>query len=652
MSQPSQNRALGRFLCYFRGHMHYVNVENLTKSFVEKPLFTNITFNIEQGDKIALVAKNGAGKTTLLNILAGKDVADEGKVWINKDVNVTFLDQNPVFEENKTVLENILSYNHPVINTVREYELAMNHHDDDKINELMAKMDEHNAWNFESTVKEILTSLNITDLEQNAGSMSGGQRKRLSLAKVLIDISFGDRYNFLVLDEPTNHLDFEMIEWLAEFLSSPKTTLLLVTHDRFFLNNVCNEIFEIDNQQIYLHKGDFESYLTRKLEREESESASIDKARNLYRKELAWMRKQPKARSTKSKSRQDAFYEVEEKANSKKSDDKLELNSKMSRLGGKILELKKVNKKYNEKVILKGFDYTFKKGERIGIIGRNGVGKSTFLNIILGLENADSGKINTGETVVYGYFSQKGLVVKEDKRVIEFVKDIAEHFPLADGTKVSAGKFLELFQFTPDQQYTYISKLSGGEKKRLQLLSILFENPNFLILDEPTNDLDLITLAILEDFLEQYQGCIIIVSHDRYFMDKLVDHLFVFEGEGVVNDFPGNYTEWRKAKDKNKKLNPGTSMTTGETAVKSEPAPAAPAKPKQKLSFKEKFEFEALEKDIPALEQEKTELNDRINHGNAPYEELNKMITRLGEVTLLLEIKEARWLELSEFAQN
>ncbi len=632
--------------------MHYVNVENLTKSFVEKPLFTNITFNIEQGDKIALVAKNGAGKTTLLNILAGKDTADEGKIWINKDVSVSFLDQNPVFEENKTVLENILSYNHPVINTVREYELAINHHDDNKINELMGKMDELNAWNFESTVKEILTSLNITDLEQKASSMSGGQRKRLALAKVLIDISFGDRNNFLVLDEPTNHLDFEMIECLADFLSVPKTTLLLVTHDRFFLNNVCNEIIELDNQQIYLHRGDFEYYLVRKMEREESEAASVDKARNLYRKELAWMRKQPKARTTKSKSRQDAFYEVEEKANSKKADDKLELHVKMSRLGGKILELKKVYKKYSDKVILKGFDYTFKRGERIGVIGRNGAGKSTFLNIILGLENADSGKINTGETVVFGYFSQKGLEVKEDKRVIEFVKDIAENFPLADGTKVSAGKFLELFQFTPEQQYTYISKLSGGEKKRLQLLSVLFANPNFLILDEPTNDLDLVTLAVLEDFLETYQGCIIIVSHDRYFMDKLVDHLFVFEGEGVINDFPGNYTEWRKAKDKNKKLNPGNSLTAPDNApVKTETIQQS-ARPKQKLSFKEKFEFEALEKEIPLLEAEKNDLNGKINNGNAPYEELNKMIARLGEVTTLLETKEIRWLELSEYAQG
>jgi len=635
--------------------MHYVSVENLTKSFVEKPLFTDITFNIEQGDKIALVAKNGAGKTTLLRVLAGKDVADSGKIWINKDVSVSFLDQNPEFDATKNVLENILSYNHPVINTIREYELAMEHHDEAKLSELMVKMDELGAWNFESTVKEILTSLSITDLEQLTGSMSGGQRKRLSLAKVLIDISFGDRNNFLILDEPTNHLDFEMIEWLAEFLSDAKTTLLLVTHDRFFLDNVCNEILELEDQRLYIHKGDFSTYLQRKIEREESEAASLDKARNLYRKELEWMRKQPKARTTKSKSRQDAFYDVEEKATARKADDKLQLHVKMTRIGGKILELKKVYKSFGEKPILKGFDYTFKHRERIGIIGKNGVGKSTFLNIIMGLEQADSGKINAGETIVFGYFHQQGLQVKEDKRVIEFVKDIAEHFPLADGTKVSAGQFLQLFQFTPEQQFTFISKLSGGEKKRLQLLSILFQNPNFLILDEPTNDLDLVTLAVLEDFLEQYQGCVIIVSHDRYFMDKLVDHLFVFEGNGIVSDFPGNYTEWRGSEVRKKRESQQQSRQESKPAqpvvtvqqVVQQPKPAN----KRKLSYKEKQEFDNLQKEIPELEKEKAELNEKLVAGGQPYAELNKMIDRIGVVTKLLEEKEMRWLELSELAE-
>jgi len=645
--------------------MHYLNVENLTKSFVEKPLFTNITFNIEQGDKVALVARNGAGKTTLLNILAGKDTADEGKIWINKEVNVCFLDQNPQFEEDKTALQNILNHNHPVINTVREYELALNHHDDEKITDLMGKMDELNAWNFESTVKEILSSLSIIDLDQTARSMSGGQRKRVALAKVLIEISFGDRNNFLILDEPTNHLDFEMIEWLADFLSDQKTTLLLVTHDRFFLNSVCNEIFEIENEQLYIHRGTFETYLQHKIERELNDAASVDKARNMYRKELAWMRKQPKARTTKSKSRIDAFYDVEEKAHSGRKEEKIELHVKMSRLGGKILELKKVYKSFGEKPILKSFDYTFKRGERIGIIGKNGVGKSTFLNILLGLEKADSGKINPGETVVFGYFSQKGLVLKEDKRVIEFVKDIAEHFPLADGTKVSATKFLELFQFTPDQQFSYISKLSGGEKKRLQLLSILFNNPNFLILDEPTNDLDLVTLSVLEEFLEQYQGCVIIVSHDRYFMDKLVDHLFVFEGNGMVSDFTGNYTEWRKNKNRKGK-DEYTNLTLQPEAVNEKESAVSNGQSaknaiqntnpevqtaKRKLTYKERLEFEKLQKEIPELEALKSSLNEKVHTGGVAYNELNKMIEQLTEVTQSLEKKELRWLELSEFAQ-
>lgn len=635
--------------------MHYLSVEGLSKSFIEKPLFNDVTFNIELGDKIALVAKNGAGKTSLLRILAGLDVPDAGKVWVNKDVNVSFLDQNPTFDESKNALDNILSHDHPVINTVREYEAALQHHDDARISELMIKMDELGAWNFESKVKEILGSLNVTDLDQKVKSLSGGQRKRLSLAKVLIDVSFGERNNFLILDEPTNHLDFEMIEWLAEFLSDAKTTLLLVSHDRFFLDAVCNEIIELDNQQMFIHKGNFENYLQRKAEREVSEAASLDKAKNTYRKELEWMRKQPKARTTKSKSRIDAFYDVEEKANSGRNEDKLQLNVKMSRIGGKILELKKVYKSFGDLKIMQGFDYTFKRGERIGIIGKNGVGKSTFLNVILGLEPADSGKINPGETIVFGYFNQKGLQIKEDKRVIEYVRDIAENFPLADGTKVSAGQFLQLFQFPPEQQFTYISKLSGGEKKRLQLISLLFTNPNFLILDEPTNDLDLVTLTVLEEFLEQYQGCVIIVSHDRYFMDKLVDHLFVFEGDGVISDFPGNYTQWRISEVKKKRELREGKLEAKKPLVKEEekPKPVAPevkAAPKKKMSFKEKNEYEKLTAELPALEKEKAELNEKLVAGSIPYAEMNKMIERFGEVSRLLEEKELRWLELSELA--
>ncbi len=629
--------------------MHYVSVENLIKSFIEKPLFTNIGFHISEGDKIALVAKNGAGKTTLLRILAGKETADSGKLWINKEVNVSFLDQEPKFDEHKNVLENILIHQHPVMNLVRDYETALAHHDEKKLTELIHKMDELGAWNFESKVKEILTQLSITDFDQKVKSLSGGQKKRLALAKVLIEISFGERNNFLILDEPTNHLDFEMIEWLADFLSDSKTTLLLVSHDRFFLDTVCNQILELENGELYVHRGDYQNFLQRKAEREISEVSSLDKARNLYRKELAWMRRQPKARTTKSKSRQDRFYEVEEYATSKKSEDKLELNVKMTRIGGKILELKKVNKNFGDKIILKGFDYTFKHRERIGVIGKNGTGKSTFLNVILGLEKADSGKINPGETIVFGYFSQKGLELKEDKRVIEFVRDIAENFPLADGTKVSAGQFLQLFQFPPEQQFTFISKLSGGEKKRLQLLSILFKNPNFLILDEPTNDLDLVTLSVLEEFLEEYQGCVIIVSHDRYFMDRLVDHLFVFEGNGVVNDFVGNYTEWRISEGKKRRQESVDVNTKAGGMSKQQKDKPQPTTEKRRLTFKQKIEFENLGKEIPDLEKEKAELNEKLVAGNIPYTEMNKMIARMDEVSKLLEEKEMRWLELSEF---
>ncbi|MCK7558102.1 ATP-binding cassette domain-containing protein [Chitinophaga sedimenti] len=536
--------------------MHYVTVEGLTKSFGEAPLFEDISFHIEEGDKIALVALNGSGKSTLLRILCGKDVPDAGKVWIHKDVTVVMLEQNHGFDLQKTVIENIFDHSHPILNAIREYELLTDEDaepDPIALTDAIAKMDELGAWHFDSKVKQILGKLNIHHLDQKVGSLSGGQQKRVALAKVLIDIGFEHKHTLLIMDEPTNHLDVSMIEWLENYLDQENVTLLLVTHDRYFLDSVCNEIMELDNRQLYIYKGNYENYLEKKAAREESEKASVEKARNTYRKELEWMRKQPKARTTKSKSRQDAFYEVKERASAKLESQQLELNVKMSRLGGKIIEMKKVYKAYGEKVILKGFDYTFKKGERVGVVGKNGAGKSTFVNIIMGHESADSGKINVGDTIIFGNYSQEGLKIKEDMRVIEFVKNIAENFPLADGTKVSAAQFLQLFLFPPEKQYTYVSRLSGGERRRLHLLSILFRNPNFLILDEPTNDLDLPTLSILEEFLLNYQGCILIVSHDRYFMDKLVDHLFVFEGEGEIRDYPGNYTqyrEWQKDQEK------------------------------------------------------------------------------------------------------
>ena len=535
--------------------MHYVSAEGLSKSYGIQPLFSNISFHIEEGDKIALVARNGTGKSTLLRILAGKETPDEGKAWINKDVDVVLFEQEPAFMEDKSVVDNIFFHNHPIMNAIREYEVISEQDDPVLLSAAVMKMDELGAWDFDAKVKQVLGKLNIHQLNQPVRTLSGGQRKRVALARTLIDVGFEHKHVLLVMDEPTNHLDVEMVEWLEHYLDKENTTLLLVTHDRYFLDTVCDEIWELDGSELYSYKGDYANYLEKKAARTESEAASIDKARNLYRKELEWMRKQPRARTTKSKSRQDNFYEVEKKAKQQVLDEQLQLEMKMNRLGGKVIELKKVYKSYGEKVLLKGFDYTFKKGERIGVVGKNGVGKSTFINILQGLEQADSGKINVGDTVLFGNYSQQGLVVKEDMRVIEFVKNMAEHFPLAGGGSLSAAQFLQLFLFDPDKQYTYISKLSGGEKRRLHLLSILFRNPNFLILDEPTNDLDLPTLGVLENFLSEFPGCLLIVSHDRYFMDRLVDHLFVFEGDGWIRDFPGNYSQYREeqirlAKDK------------------------------------------------------------------------------------------------------
>jgi ATP-binding cassette subfamily F protein uup len=532
--------------------MHYVSAEGLGKSYGIKPLFDNISFNIESGDKIALIAKNGTGKTTLLKILAGKEKAEAGKLWISKDINVVFFEQDPQFQEDLSILDNIFHHPNPVTTAIKSFEAASETEDTEALMESIEQMDHLGAWDFDAKVKQIFSRLNIDHLVQPVKSLSGGQRKRVALARTLVDISFGSRDAFLIMDEPTNHLDIEMVEWLENYLNQQNITLLVVSHDRYFLDNVCNEIWEMDRSELFSYKGDYENYLEKKSARIESDLASIDKAKNLYRKELEWMRKQPKARTTKSKSRQDAFYIVESKAKQNLDEERLTLEMKMSRLGGKVAELKKVNKSFGDKIILKGFDYTFKRGDRIGVVGKNGAGKTTFLNMLQGIEPPDSGKVNIGETVVFGNYSQTGLVIKEDMRVIEFVKNIAEHFPLADGSSLSAAQFLNLFLFPPDKQYTYVSSLSGGEKRRLFLLSILFPNPNFLILDEPTNDLDLPTLAVLENFLLDFQGCLVMVSHDRYFMDRMVEHLFVFEGNGVIRDFPGNYglyQQWLKTRN-------------------------------------------------------------------------------------------------------
>ncbi|MFV0607198.1 MAG: ABC-F family ATP-binding cassette domain-containing protein [Niabella sp.] len=620
--------------------MHYVSAEGLGKSYGIQPLFSNISFHIEEGDKIAIVARNGTGKSTLLKILAGKEMPDEGKLWIHKDVDVVLFEQEPDLIENKSIADNIFFHDNPVINAIKTYESANEAGDSTAIGNALVKMDELGAWDFESKVKQILGKLNIHHLDQKVNTLSGGQRKRVALAKTLVDIGFEHKHVLLIMDEPTNHLDVEMVEWLEHFLQKENVTLLLVTHDRYFLDTVSNEIWEMEDSTIYVHKGDYENYLEKKAARIENTAASIDKAKNLYRRELEWMRKQPKARTTKSKSREDNFYNIEKKAKQSLADEQLQLQMKMNRLGGKVVEMKKVHKAFDSKKILSGYDYTFKKGERIGIVGKNGAGKSTFINILQGLEQPDSGKINIGDTVVFGNYSQQGLEIKEDMRVIEFVKNIAENFPLAKGGSISAAQFLQLFLFDPDKQYTYISKLSGGEKRRLHLLSILFRNPNFLILDEPTNDLDLPTLGVLENFLSEFPGCLVIVSHDRYFMDRLVDHLLVFEGDGIIRDFPGNYTQYRLERKDTQEDNQPKNETPKEVV--------ATAKKDKRVSFKDKREFELLEKEIADLSKEKEDITAQLSNSSLAFEALENLSKRIGEVSTLLDEKEMRWLELSE----
>jgi ATP-binding cassette subfamily F protein uup len=545
---------------------------------------------------------------------------------------------------------------------ISNYEMAMETEDENLITDAIMEMEENNAWDFESKVKTILTQLNIHHLEQPVSKLSGGQRKRVSLAKTLIQIGFEPKHVLLLMDEPTNHLDLNMIEWLENYLEQEKVTLLLVSHDRYFLEAVTDEIWELEREKLYSYKGDYENYLEKKAARIESELASIDKAKNTFRKELEWMRKQPKARTTKSKSRQDNFYDVEAKAKQKIEDTNLQLDMKMTRLGGKIIEAIKVYKSYGDLVVLKGFDYTFSKGERIGIVGKNGVGKSTFLQILQGLTMPDSGKINVGDTIVFGHFSQEGLTYKKDMRVIEYLKTFAEQFPLASGGTLSAAQFLELFLFTPDKQYTYLSALSGGEKKRLQLLTILFKNPNFLILDEPTNDLDLPTLAVLEQFLIDFAGCVLLVSHDRYFMDKLVDHLFIFEGDGVIRDYPGNYTQFRileKSKQNYASLSSDITTKVEHELKPISPAAAtspvndlvidnAPKKVVEKMPYKEKLELEQLNKSMPALEIKKATLTNELNNTTGDYNAITSLSAQLASVTAELEAAELRWLELSE----
>lgn len=628
--------------------MHYASVENISKSFGIRTLFKNISINIEEGDKIALVARNGSGKSTLMKIIAGLETADSGIVWVHKDIKTVMLQQDNDFDPNKTIWDNVLRLDNPVVKLVKEYEqfLENGEEDHDKLGDLMASLDDLNAWNFESDLQQILGKLNLHHLNEKVGNLSGGQKKRVALAQALIEADLHEGRCLLIMDEPTNHLDVSMIEWLEEFLGAKKITLLLVTHDRYFLDAVCNEIIEIDDEKVFVYRGDYDYFLEQKSLRLEVQQSELQKDKNIFRKELEWMRKQPKARTTKSKSRQDAFTEVEDRVKQQKDVAEVSLQVKMTRLGGKILELKKVNKSYGPLTIMKGFDYTFKKGERIGVVGKNGVGKSTFLKIALQLEPPDSGKINHGDTVVFGNFSQDSLQYKVDKRAIEYVKSMAEYFPLNDGSKISASQFMEKFGFTAEQQFTLLSKLSGGEKRRLHLMSILFLNPNFLVLDEPTNDLDLQTLRTLEEFLLEYPGCILIVSHDRYFMDRMVDHLFAFEGDGVIRDFPGNYSQYREAAERGMLTDKVQQIMKPIEEKTTDHRPPITSVQK-KLSFKEKFELETLDKEMPLLQKEKQLLEEEMS-GNLPYEELQKASDRIGQIIKELDEKEMKWLELSE----
>lgn len=634
--------------------MNLLSVENLTKTYGEKQLFENLSFGISQGEKVALVARNGSGKSTLLRILSSKDTADSGKVVFRKDLRISFLDQNPEFNEELSIIDAVLLAENEITIAIKNYEkiieLQSNEMSTAQSKELetaIAQMDKTNAWAYEVRVKQVLAKLGLTKISQPIKKLSGGQKKRVALAKVLIE-----EPDLLIMDEPTNHLDVDMIEWLEDYLDNKDLSLFLVTHDRYFLDNVCNKIIELDNQTLYTYQGNYSYFLEKKAEREFNASREVDKAQNLMRKELEWIRRMPKARGTKSKSRIDAFYDLKDKATEKRQNNDLELNVKMSRIGGKVIEMKKVYKAYDDLKILKGFDYTFKTGERIGIVGKNGIGKTTFLNLITGKEEPDSGKINVGETIVFGYYSQSGIDLKDDKRVIEVVKDnIAEVISLADGSKVSASQFLTLFQFPPEMQYTYVSKLSGGEKRRLFLLTVLVKNPNFLILDEPTNDLDLLTLQTLEEFLLHFKGCLVIVSHDRYFMDKLVDHLFVFEGDGVVKDFSGNYQEWRintLAQEAELKRIEKQANAENKSSKESSTNQTVITDKVKKKSFKEKYEFEQLQSEIALLEAEKMDLDAKLNEGKGNHQEILMWSKRIGELVDLINEKEIRWLTLSE----
>lgn len=633
--------------------MNYLSVENISKSFGDKTLFTRLSFGISKGEKTALIAVNGAGKTTLMRLLMGTDEPDSGLITFSDGLRIGFLEQHPKFDEALSIEELINSAHNVVLKTIREYEsvLAAQHESESmeihqQLESVTVRMDALHAWDYERRLKEMLTRFELTDMSQKIGSLSGGQIKRLALAMLLLD-----EPDLLLLDEPTNHLDIAMIEWLERYLKQTNITLLMVTHDRYFLDRVCNNILELTFGTLYHHKGNFSYYLEKSAEREEAMRIELEKAGQLLKQETEWMRRMPKARTTKSKSRIDAFYELKEKAGNHRIQQQLQLQIAMNRMGSKILEMRNVHKRYGDIVILDGFDYMFTKGERIGIVGDNGVGKTTFLNLLSGTETPDKGRVLPGDTIVFGYYTQKGIQFDDDKKIIDVVKEIADVVLLGNGLTATASQLLTRFMFPPSIQNQPVSLLSGGEKRRLYLLTVLIKNPNFLILDEPTNDLDLLTLQTLEDFIQNYRGCLIIVSHDRYFMDQVVDQLFVFEGKGVVKGFVGNYTEYKEASElKEKELKAIAVSQSNKDELQKRANNSNPKKVKR--SYKEQLEFEKLEKEIAAFEMEKTTLVDKLHDSSIDYQELELASRRITEIDNLLDDKMLRWLELDEIGNE
>jgi ATP-binding cassette subfamily F protein uup len=620
--------------------MNYLSVENLGRNLGERWLFRDLTFGILQGEKVALIGSNGSGKSSLMDVLAGKVAPDAGIVSVRKEIKVGYLHQNPDFNDANTVLEVLFSAENEVTAAIRHYEKATENGDSDAISHYAEVLTRLDGWDYEAKVKQILGKLGIHDFEKRIGELSGGQKKRVFLAKVLID-----EPDFLILDEPTNHLDLDTIEWLESYLSASTMTLFLVTHDRYFLDKVCNRIMELNQSKIHKYQGNYAYFLEKKAEREEIAATVLEKDRNLLKKELEWMRRQPKARTHKAQYRVDAFSDLKERAAGPKKEERLELSMKTERMGNKIMEIQHVTKGYGDKTFIKEFSYTFKRGDRIGIVGKNGMGKSTLLGLITEEIKPDMGKVVKGETIKIGYYKQDGLVFEPEQKVIENVREIADFIKMADGREISVSAFLTLFLFPPEVQYSPIAKLSGGEKRRLQLLKVLVENPNFLILDEPTNDLDIATLNVLEEFLAAYGGCLLVVSHDRYFLDRLVEHTFAFEGEGYIRDYPGNYTDYRNWYDEQQR-----ELKKGPKIPEEKRVTQQAAEGKRKLSFKEQKELENLEKEMPVLEKEKEQLSALLSGGMTDFEEIAKISARLESLVSSLEEKEMRWLELSEWA--